>query len=280
MAKECNDFWVGLNQGGCMSDCVIKISNHCNTNAYLIDCDGGKLLFDTGEEGSFSLFLQELDEKNISVDDIKWVMFSHFHEDHVGFLDELMALGVKSIIFDMQEKLFQNTVRKRKTLCNQHSFVEKVEISESRKFLHTIGILGEVIATPGHSEDSISLYLDSGSIFVGDLDLRPLFFYANRNLRESVHKVRALKPKTIYFGHGMENKKGISFPLVGQKKKSETYFIVKKIMKCIDKGENILEIQKKTGANMEFIEDVNRMYLTHQNVGVQGILDRIEIKNK
>ena len=30
----------------------------------------------------------------------------------------------------------------------------------------------------------------------------------------------------------------------------------------------------------EFIEDVTRMYLTHTNVTVQGILDRIEIKNK
>ena len=38
--------------------------------------------------------------------------------------------------------------------------------------------------------------------------------------------------------------------------------------------------QKKTGADMAFIEDVSRMYLTHQNVGVQGILDRIEIKNR
>ena len=34
------------------------------------------------------------------------------------------------------------------------------------------------------------------------------------------------------------------------------------------------------GAAPVFIEDVARMYLTHQNVGVQGILDRIEIKGK
>ena len=40
------------------------------------------------------------------------------------------------------------------------------------------------------------------------------------------------------------------------------------------------KIHRKTGAEPGFIEDVNRMYLTHQNVGVQGILDRIEIKNK
>lgn len=51
-------------------------------------------------------------------------------------------------------------------------------------------------------------------------------------------------------------------------------------MKCIDKGYSVDIIQKKTGADPEFIQDVARMYLTHQNVSVQGILDRIEIKNK
>ena len=43
---------------------------------------------------------------------------------------------------------------------------------------------------------------------------------------------------------------------------------------------DIEKIMKKTGADAAFIQDVMRMYLTHQNVGVQGILDRIEIKGK
>ena len=51
-------------------------------------------------------------------------------------------------------------------------------------------------------------------------------------------------------------------------------------MKYINKGYSLEKIARKTGAEAEFIEDVTRMYLTHQNVGVQGILDRIEIKGK
>ena len=51
-------------------------------------------------------------------------------------------------------------------------------------------------------------------------------------------------------------------------------------MKYIDKGKTLEVIQKKTKADKVFIEDVARMYLTHQGVGVQGILDRIEIKGK
>ena len=51
-------------------------------------------------------------------------------------------------------------------------------------------------------------------------------------------------------------------------------------MNLIDKGCDVKKIQKKTGADISFIQDVMRMYLTHQNVGVQGILDRIEIKGR
>ena len=58
------------------------------------------------------------------------------------------------------------------------------------------------------------------------------------------------------------------------------YDLVSRIMKMTDKGCDVNRIAKKTGADNEFIQDVLRMYLTHQNVGVQGILDRIEIKNR
>jgi ribonuclease/clavin/mitogillin len=41
--------------------------------------------------------------------------------------------------------------------------------ADSRARLSEIGIAGEMLPTPGHSEDSVSLVLDDGSVFVGDL---------------------------------------------------------------------------------------------------------------
>ena len=35
--------------------------------------------------------------------------------------------------------------------------------------LEQIGIAGEIVHTPFHSEDSVSLLLDAGSVFTGDL---------------------------------------------------------------------------------------------------------------
>lgn len=60
----------------------------------------------------------------------------------------------------------------------------------------------------------------------------------------------------------------------------DIFRLVKKIMKYIDKGYMLQDIERATGADKVFLEDVARMYLTHRNISVQGILDRIEIKGK
>lgn len=65
-----------------------------------------------------------------------------------------------------------------------------------------------------------------------------------------------------------------------EQKNQELYHIVRQIMCYIDKGVSIDKIAAKLKVEKEFVNDVCRMYLTHQNVGVQGILDRIEIKGR
>jgi glyoxylase-like metal-dependent hydrolase (beta-lactamase superfamily II) len=44
-----------------------------------------------------------------------------------------------------------------------------ISFAESRAVLERIGLAGEILSTPGHSDDSISLLLDDGSAFTGDL---------------------------------------------------------------------------------------------------------------
>ena len=42
-------------------------------------------------------------------------------------------------------------------------------LEQSRGFLVSCGVDGGVLSTPGHSPDSVSVVLDSGDVFVGDL---------------------------------------------------------------------------------------------------------------
>jgi hypothetical protein len=84
----------------------------------------------------------------------------------------------------------------------------------------------------------------------------------------------------VYYGHAPKAvlSEGTSAPKNSPKKEKELFALVQRIMREIDRGRSLEAIAQKTHAEPSFIEDVARMYLTHKNVGVQGILDRIEIK--
>ena len=258
---------------------------YTNTNTYFIEGDTGNLLFDTGWAGSFKAFCNAMGEKHIPVQDIRYIMFSHFHPDHMGIAQEIADLGATIVVMDVQK----NYVHAADSIFekeNNTAFVPIVDdgvkivrIEESRQFLLTMGIGGEVIHTPGHSDDSISLYLDTGELFVEDLNpLYELELHKGTQIEDSWNRLMKLNPKKVYYGHAKVAELGVLSK--APRDIGDRYELVSRIMKYIDKGVSLEKIQKKTGADKTFVEDVARMYLTHQNVGVQGILDRIEIKGK
>lgn len=275
---------------------MIEELKYSNTNTYLISGDRGYILFDTGWAGTFDMFLKALGEKKIKASDIKYIMISHFHPDHMGIAQNIANLGADIIVFDVQkdyihfaDEIFSKDKRLRYTTIEDES-VKYVDINNSREFLKQAGFDGQVYHTPGHSDDSVSLYLDDGSLFVGDLNpLYELELHEGTEIGESWKRLLSLDPCIVYYGHAKtavlkENQShSINSDKTNEKLEAndqELYSLVRTIMKLIDKGRTLDFIQKKTGADKVFIEDVTRMYLTHQNVGVQGILDRIEIKGK
>jgi len=44
-----------------------------------------------------------------------------------------------------------------------------IPLRRSRALLARIGIAGEILSTPGHTDHCVSLLLDDGSVFTGDL---------------------------------------------------------------------------------------------------------------
>ena len=301
---------------------IIHELKYSNTNTYLITGDKGRILFDTGWAGTFPAFCSMLGELGISVQSIDYILISHFHPDHMGIAQEISDLGPDIIVMDVQrgyvhssDHIFAKEGNNNfKPVDDEHAII--LDIGESRSFLDKLGISGEIIYTPGHSDDSISLWIDSGELFVGDLNpLYELELHTGTLIGESWEKLLKLKPKTVYYGHaakaelnrradhvegtkngrvevdsspasdspeGMDNDRTDhnSDTASPEEIDNDRYELVSKIMKLIDKGTSLEKIHKKTGADMTFIEDVTRMYLTHQNVGVRGILDRIEIKGK
>ncbi len=288
------------------------------TNTYLIEGERGRLLFDTSWAGTYDAFCRAMGELRIPVQSIDHILISHFHPDHMGIAQEIADKGAVIAVVDMQRPYIHaaDAVFAKDDKVHfrpiEDAQVRVIVPGESREFLAEMGIDGEIIPTSGHSDDSITLALDDGSLFVGDLNpLYELELHEGTTIAESWSRLLARKPQTVYYGHAktahiggekqgnddesrnntMYQEKGggnqvSDEPKSARKSASQQYsstdrfILVAAIMKGIDKGWDIGKIHKKTGADEGFIEDVMRLYLTHQNVGVQGILDRIEIKNK
>jgi len=76
-------------------------------------------------------------------------------------------------------------------------------IAGSRGLLAQIGFDGQIVHTPGHSDDSVSLLLDDGSAFTGDLTLPDLSSEAHAAIvSDSWRPLHALGATTVYPGHG------------------------------------------------------------------------------
>jgi glyoxylase-like metal-dependent hydrolase (beta-lactamase superfamily II) len=78
-----------------------------------------------------------------------------------------------------------------------------VAAEQSRAFLAAIGIAGRIVHTPGHSDDSVSLLLDNGAAFTGDLTHPAVVTEETAaEVARSWATLRELGATTVYPGHG------------------------------------------------------------------------------
>lgn len=183
-----------------------------NTNTFFIRGTGGNLLIDTDFAGTMAAFYRVIKQHNIKISDITYVLATHYHPDHIGLVSELMKQGVKLLLVDTQkpyvhfaDEIFARDKRLDYEPINEDNAV-MIGSKESRLFLDDLGIQGEIISTPSHSEDSISLILDNGISFVGDLEpIEYLDAYEeNAELKRDWETVMGFNPQIIYYAHANE----------------------------------------------------------------------------
>ena len=177
-----------------------------STNYYMIEVQAGKLLVDCGWPGTIQKFLGVLKRKGISVKEIKYLLVTHFHPDHAGLVQELKNQGTRFILLDCQTRFIAPF--REYFIPKKYPYVEirqddnqVLRIEDSRMFLASIGLQGEILHTPGHSDDSVTLILDEGYAFTGDL--HPSFMNIDHDVTQaSWDKIHRHKIKQIFPGHG------------------------------------------------------------------------------
>jgi endoribonuclease LACTB2 len=178
-----------------------------STNYWVVSAGRNRLLVDLGWPGRAAALFANLERMGVPLAEIRYGLATHYHIDHAGAAQDLKRRGVPLLV--MQEQVHAIPLMKQSikpvdnyTEITTHDNVV-IPCTESRNFLHQLGIGGEILPTPGHSDDSVSLVLDIGCAFTGDLTMEAMVAQEDASVvARSWQLLRDRNVTTIYPGHG------------------------------------------------------------------------------
>ncbi|MCL5009630.1 MAG: MBL fold metallo-hydrolase [Candidatus Parvarchaeota archaeon] len=203
--------------------------------AFLLEAtDGSLILIDTGMPKSSGKIISYVNNIGKSVNDIKYILLTHAHIDHFGSAADIKKLsgamlginekGVRYI--DGTDGLLLPVAKNTKSF-GAKAMVALLKVLDSAKlikpkfvkpdmilkegvFPESMHMNAKILETPGHTADSISIYLpDTKTVIVGDLLkgtpsslIAHPFFDDYISMLGSIKKVRELAPDLICVSHG------------------------------------------------------------------------------
>lgn len=179
-----------------------------STNYWVVSAGASRLLIDLGYPGTMGTMRSNLKRMGVPLNEIRYSLATHYHIDHAGVAQELKQAGVPLLVLESQITAIPVMKQWTKPQDNYLDITLDgnvvISFAESRTRLEQIGIPGEILSTPGHSPDSVSLLLDDGSAFTGDLTP---WEYAGQDeaglaVTASWQRLKEHGAARIYPGHG------------------------------------------------------------------------------
>ena len=208
-----------------MKNSIIKVPMG-KSNAYLIKSSEGYILVDAGIKGKETKVRNALKKIGLTLNNIKLIIITHVHYDHVGSLKKLQDLTNAKVMVHSSE--FKNlklgnsefpkgTTKVSKVISKMANKVLEGEfegvvadiIIDDVYDLRPFGVHGEVMHTPGHTKGSISVIIENEHFFSGDTffnilksSVYPPFADDREELMKSWIKIKEKSPSLFYPGHG------------------------------------------------------------------------------
>ena len=179
-------------------------------NCYLLKGEG-VIMIDGGMPNRANSFLKALERLSLKPDHIGLLVLTHGHWDHIGSARAIKELTGAPIAMHYADKdrlenglkslppgatswgrVFVRLMGVFMPLVHIPAADVDIVLSDAEMSLIDYGIPGKIIYTPGHSKGSVSILLDTGEAFVGDLAMNgfPLRFVPGFPiLAENMHKV-------------------------------------------------------------------------------------------
>ncbi|MHA1552481.1 MAG: MBL fold metallo-hydrolase [Candidatus Heimdallarchaeaceae archaeon] len=202
--------------------------------SFLIKAEIGYVLIDAGYPNKEQKLWDFLKKKKINPEEIKIVIVTHGHFDHFGSLAKIVEKTKAKIIVHENDQEILKTGKSGEIKIHTRwgKILEKLMGKRMRKisvtpinpdivitdnyFLEEHGINGKIIHTPGHTNGSISVVLNSKIAFIGDLThgfplrSKTNFPFIAENLEEVFQSWKKLLDEGVelfYQSHGKEFRK-------------------------------------------------------------------------
>jgi hydroxyacylglutathione hydrolase len=196
------------------------------TSCYIIQ-DKGTILIDCGPPNKLGNFMKSLRSASIDPKQIKLIINTHGHYDHIGSAKVIKdTTGAQIAMHEPDKEWLEKAINPiipgvtvwgkllSKIPIKPHIAETSVDIKlDDEDFsLTPFGIHGKVIYTPGHTIGSVSVLLETGDAFVGDLAMSgfplrlnpglPVFAEDIERVKENIKLLVQRGARTFYPGHG------------------------------------------------------------------------------
>jgi glyoxylase-like metal-dependent hydrolase (beta-lactamase superfamily II) len=186
---------------------------------YVIEDPDGLTVIDAGISSAPRKIVRQIEALGRRAKDVKRILITHAHPDHVGGLHELQQLtGAQVIASKVEQPVVegrQAITRRPKGLRPPNTMVKGTPVDRAVEDGDRIDVFGglQVVFTPGHSPGHIAFWQpDRRILFCGDVifraptpSLRLPFAMLTVDMHENIRSVKRLAEldaAIVCFGHG------------------------------------------------------------------------------
>lgn len=193
--------------------------------------DKGVIMINSGTPNKGKKFIKRIKKVSIRPTDIKLIILTHGHWDHIGSAKDIKEItGAKIAMHQLEKDWLEKSLKPLPPgvtrwgrtfakimaifmpLIHIPSTDIDILLGDEEFSLSEFGISGKVVHTPGHSSGSVSVLLETGDVFVGDLAMNgfplrlspglPIFAENLQKVKDSWKLLLDMGAKNIYPAHG------------------------------------------------------------------------------